>query len=148
MPVQLPTEGAVAHPAALHGRDDAAHPEGEARLGIGSAERAQPVGPVQELLGRPGLCRRQAMLGTEVSFGVVLSALRHLPGCWLASGGWMLGPFHGPFRLRVLVQAVEWRMVLHGCLSVASKVMVVQCGGGRPHIGLRYLSAPAVRCGH
>jgi hypothetical protein len=87
MPVQLPAEGAVTHPSAFHGRDNAGHPEGEARLGIGSAERAQTVGPVQELLGRPGLHRRQAMLGTEMPFGVVCVAIYHLPGRWLAKGG-------------------------------------------------------------
>jgi hypothetical protein len=71
MPVQFPVEGAVAHPSAFHGCDDADHPEGEARLGIWSAEWAQTVGPVQELLRLPGLRRGQAMLRAEVPFGVV-----------------------------------------------------------------------------
>ena len=87
MPVQLPAKGAVAHPATFHGRDNAGHPEGEARLGIWAAERAQPVGPVQKLLGRPGLHRRQAMLGTEVPDGIMLVALHCLRLLWLAKGG-------------------------------------------------------------
>jgi hypothetical protein len=99
MPVQLPAEGAVTHPAALHSRDDAAQPEGEARLGIGAAERAQPVGAVQELLGRPRLRRRQTMLRTAVPLGVVCIPIHRLCDLWLAEGGWLRGPFH----LRVLM---------------------------------------------
>jgi len=111
MPVQLPAKGTVAHPAAFHRRDNAGHPEGEARLGIWPTQVATSIGPVQELLGVPGLRWRQAMLGTEVSHGVVRGALRRLSGRWLARGGWLVrGPFRGPFRLRMLVQAVEWRM--------------------------------------
>src|SRR5262245_56235913 len=114
MPVQLPAKGAVADPAALHGRDNAAHPAGEARLGIWATEWAQPVGAVQELLGLPGLRRRQTMLGTKMPLGVVGGALHRLGIRWLAKAGWRRGPFRGPFRLRMLAQAVEGWMFGHG----------------------------------
>ena len=101
MPVQLPAEGAVAHPSAFHRRDNAGHPEGEARLGIRPTQGAAPVGPVQELLGVPGLRWRQAMLGTEVSHGVVRGAIRRLSGRWLARGG-------GVVRFAVRFVCVYW----------------------------------------
>ena len=66
------------------------------------------------------------MLGTEVPLGVVYVAIRRRSGRWLAKGGCVGGLFRGPFRLRMLVQAVEGRMVLHGRISVASE------GDGRP----------------
>lgn len=67
MPVKTPTKDAVAHPPLLHRRDNAGHPKGEVRLGIRPTQGEAPVRTMQELLGRPGLRRRQPMLRAEVS---------------------------------------------------------------------------------
>lgn len=106
-PMHPPSPGVVARTALLDSSNDASDPERQTRWGVGPPQRAVPVGLGEALLRQPGLGRRQPMLGTKVPEQIRCGAIRRRCVRWLARGRWRRGPFRGPVRLRVLVQAVE-----------------------------------------